>query len=126
MSDPTHSADVLAALDAWNTAFNAGDAAAVARLYVAEARFLPATHAVIVGPAAIEAFFAPMLAQGVTGHVNELVTSGGDGKLRYSGSRWTVQVPGPDGQMQPSSGFATHVFERQADGSLRIRLHTFN
>ncbi len=58
--------DFKAGLEAWNEAFNSGDAAAVARLYVEDARFLPATHQVIVGPAAVEAFFRPMLAAGVT------------------------------------------------------------
>ena len=121
-----HAIAATAALDAWNMAFNRADAAAVARLYAAEARFLPATHQVIEGPAAVEAFFTPMLAQGVTGHTNELVTSGDDGSLVYCGSRWTVRVPKEGGATETASGFATHVFRRDADGSLKILLHTFN
>jgi ketosteroid isomerase-like protein len=30
------------------------------------------------------------------------------------------------GKDQPLGGVATHVFERQSDGSLKIKLHTFN
>ena len=30
------------------------------------------------------------------------------------------------GLAQTAGGIATHVFERQADGSLKLRLHTFN
>lgn len=118
--------EVAAALAAWNEAFNRGDAAAVGRLYTADARFLPASHAVIVGPEAIAAFFAPMLAAGTTGHTNELITWGGDGRLAYVASRWTVRSPGADGRPETSTGTATHVLERQQDGGLRIRLHTFN
>lgn len=114
------------ALEAWNAAFNSGDAAAVAALYLADARFLPATHAVVVGPAAIEAFFRPMLAQGVTDHANELIVCGGAGRLVYVASRWTVRSPRGDGGSESSSGFATHLLERQLDGHLKIRLHTFN
>jgi ketosteroid isomerase-like protein len=31
-----------------------------------------------------------------------------------------------DGKPATFSGIATHVFERQADNSLKLRLHTFN
>lgn len=118
--------EARAALAAWNEAFNRADADAVAALYVAEARFLPATHEVVIGPAAIAAFFRPMLARGVTDHANELILCGGEGRLVYVASRWTVRSPTPDGGSEKSSGFATHVLERQATGGLRIRLHTFN
>ena len=114
------------ALEAWNEAFNRGDAAGVAALYLADARFLPATHEVVVGPAAIEAFFRPMLAQGVTGHANELIVCGGQGALVYVASRWTVRSPSADGGSETSSGFAAHVLERQPGGGLKIHLHTFN
>ena len=114
------------ALAMWNEAFNRGDAGAVAALYAPDARFLPATHEVVVGPAAVERFFRPMLAQGVTGHTNELIVCGGDGALVYVASRWTVRSPAVDGRMETSSGFATHVLERQPDGALKILLHTFN
>lgn len=117
--------EALAALAAWNGAFNRGDAAAVATLYVPEARFLPATHQVVIGPDAIEEFFRPMLAAGVTNHTNELIICGGDGSLVYVASRWTVDSPGKDSRMETSSGIATHVLERRG-GSLKIRLHTFN
>ena len=35
---------------------------------------------------------------------------------------------GPDDKpsLLIAGGIATHVFERQADGSLKLRLHTFN
>lgn len=114
------------ALEAWNQAFNRGDAAGVAALYLADAQFLPASHEVVVGPAAIEAFFRPMLAQGVTDHANAVIICGGEGALVYVASRWTVRSPRADGGSETSSGFATHLLERQPDGNLKIRLHTFN
>ena len=117
---------MIAAYAAWNEAFNRGDVAAVALLYVDDAHFLPATHQVIVGPDDIAAFFTPLLAAGMTGHTNELIAAGTDGRLVYGASRWTVRSRAPDGAEQTTSGFATHVFERQPDGSVRIKLHTFN
>src|SRR5690606_6253780 len=49
--------EVAAAYAVWDAAFNAGDAEAVGATYTADAIFLPATHDVIEGPAAISAFF---------------------------------------------------------------------
>ena len=37
-----------------------------------------------------------------------------------------VERQGFGWQDQPWGGIATHVFERQGDGSLKIKLHTFN
>jgi ketosteroid isomerase-like protein len=37
-------------------------------------------------------------------------------------------VSGKDDKGQPAtfSGVATHIFEKQPDGSLKLKLHTFN
>ena len=42
---------VSACYEAWDAAFNRGDAKAVAAAYLPNATFLPATHAVLSGPA---------------------------------------------------------------------------
>lgn len=117
---------VEAAYAAWDDAFNRGDARAVAGLYTRDATFLPATHAVIEGPAGIEEFFAPLLAQGVTGHRFELVTIHGDTNSIAAAARWTVTSPNADGSRTTSSGIATHLFVKQPGGGLKLRLHTFN
>ena len=57
MPKPSPEEEVIAAYAAWNEAFNRGDVAAVARLYLDDAHFLPATHQVIVGPGGIAGFF---------------------------------------------------------------------
>jgi ketosteroid isomerase-like protein len=44
----------------------------------------------------------------------------------YGTARWSAAGEGTDGSPQSLGGFATHVFERQGDGSLKLRLHTFN
>lgn len=117
---------VEAAYAAWDEAFNRGDAKALSSLYVADATFLPATHDVVEGPARIEAFFAPLLAQGVSGHRFTLITIHEDERSIAAAAHWTVLSPGPDGALTPSSGIATHLFLKQPDGGLKLRLHTFN
>jgi ketosteroid isomerase-like protein len=60
-----------------------GEVRTVAAAYLQDAKFLPATHAVLWGPAEIEEFFAGLFANGVAGHALRIIEVGGDGKLVY-------------------------------------------
>jgi len=118
--------DVTAAYAAFDAAFNKGDAKTLAAAYAPNAKLMPPTHEVAAGPAEIEKFFAGMFANGVTGHKLEVIDAGGDGKVVYGTSSWSVKGKDKDGKPATFTGIATHVFERQADNSLKLRLHTFN
>jgi ketosteroid isomerase-like protein len=87
---------------------------------------LPPTHEVASGPEAIEKFFAGLHANGVMDHKLELLDAGGDDKIAYGTAKWSAKGKDKDGKPATFSGIATHVFERQADNSLKLRLHTFN
>ena len=114
--------DVKAAYEQWNAAFNNGDAAQLANSYADEAVFLPPTHEVIEGPDGIQTFFDALFQNGVTSHALEVVKIMEDGDEIVAASKWSAK--GKDGT--PLGGIATHVFQRQADGSLKLTLHTFN
>jgi uncharacterized protein (TIGR02246 family) len=117
---------VSAAYAAWDAAFNAADAKAVAAFYTENATFLPASHDVIEGPAGVEKFFAGLFANGVTGHKLEIIrASGGDGML-VAAAKWSAQGKDANGAAASFGGVATHVFAVQPDGSLKLMLHTFN
>ena len=118
--------DVKAAYAAWDEAFNAGDAEAVASAYADDALFLPATHDVITGPEGVAGFFAPLFEQGVTGHKLELIEAREEGDAIVAAAKWSAAGKDAAGADQPWAGVATHVFERQDDGSLKLVLHTFN
>jgi ketosteroid isomerase-like protein len=118
--------DVTAAYAAWDAAFNKGDAKIVAAAYLPNAKLLPPTHKVASGPAAIETFFAGLHANGVTDHKLEVIDTGGDDKVIFGTATWSAKGKDKDGKPANFSGIATHVFERQADNSLKLRLHTFN
>jgi ketosteroid isomerase-like protein len=118
--------DVTAAYAAWDAAFNKSDAKAIAGAYLPNAKLLPPTHEVASGPAAIEKFFAGLHANGVTNHKLEVIDAGGDDKVVYGTAKWSAKGKDKDGKPADFSGIATHVFERQADNSLKLRLHTFN
>jgi len=118
--------EVKAAYSAWDAAFNKADAKAVAAFYTDNAIFLPATHDVIRGPDGVEKFFGGIFSMGVTGHKLELIEAQGDGNLLIGTAKWSAKGKDAKGADQPWSGMATHIFEKQADGSLKLRVHTFN
>jgi len=120
--------DVAAAYAAWDAAFNKGDAKTLAAAYLPNAKLLPPTHEVASGPAAIEQFFAGLHASGVTDHKLQVIDAGGDDKVVYGTANWSAKGKDKDkdGKSATFSGIATHVFERQPDNSLKLRLQTFN
>jgi ketosteroid isomerase-like protein len=118
--------DVEKAYAAWDAAFNKQDAKAVTANYLPTAKVLPPTHQVASGPMEIEKFWAGIFANGVTGHKLEIIDAGGDDKVFFGMAKWSATGKDKDGKTTPLSGVATHVFERQADGSLKLRVHTFN
>jgi len=118
--------EVVAAYAAWDAAFNKGDAKTLAAAYLPNAKLLPPTHEVASGPAAIEQFFAGLHASGVTDHKLQVIDAGGDDKVVYGTANWSANGKDKDGKPATFSGIATHVFERQPDNSLKLRLQTFN
>ena len=113
--------EVTAAYQAWDKAFNSGDAKQVAAFYTEDAVFLPPTHDVLKGPAGL-------FANGVTGHKLELIEVEGDAgdAVVVAAAKWSAQGKDASGNPATFGGVATHVFEKQPDGSLKLRLHTFN
>jgi ketosteroid isomerase-like protein len=118
--------DVKTAYAAWDAAFNKKDAKAIAAFYADDAEFLPATHEVIKGPAGVEKFFSGLFASGVTGHKLVLIEAHENGKILFGTAKWSANGKDANGKDQPWGGVATHIFERQNDGSLKLKLHTFN
>ena len=118
--------DVKSAFAAWDADFNKGDAKAVAAAYLPHAKLLPSTHQTALGQTAIETFYAGALASGITDHKLELIDAGGDDKIVYATARWSAKGRDKDAKPATFSGFATYVFERQADNSLKLLLQTWN
>ncbi len=87
---------------------------------------MPTTHEVVEGPAGIERFFEGIFAGGLTGHRFELITTHADGDTLVAAAKWTVRGKNAGGSPATFDGIATHVILQQPDGSLKLRLHTFN
>jgi uncharacterized protein (TIGR02246 family) len=118
--------DVKAAYSAWDAAFNEADAKAIAAFYTEDAIFLPVTHEVVMGPGGVEKFFDGIFGMGATGHKLELIDAQADGNLLVGTAKWSANGKDDKGADQPWAGLATHVFEKQADGSFKLKVHTFN
>ena len=117
---------VRTAYAAWNAAFNRADAKTLAAFYTSDASFLPATHDIIEGPQGVETFFSGLFASGVTDHTLDLIRTTGDERILVAAAKWSAVGKDAAGKTTRFGGVATHVFERQPDGSLKLRLHTFN
>ncbi len=118
--------EVRSAYAAWDQAFNAADAEAVAAAYTQDALFLPATHDVISGPEGVADFFTAVFDMGVSGHKLDLIEARDEGDAVVAAANWTANGKDAEGADQPWSGLATTVFERQDDGELKLVVHTFN
>ena len=117
---------VRATYSAWNAAFNKGDSKAVAAFYTADTSFLPATHDIIQSLDGVEKFFSGLFASGVTDHTLDLIRTTQDDKIVIAVAKWSAAGKDSLGKTTRFSGLATHLFERQSDGTLKLRLHTFN
>ena len=123
-ADPA--ADVTTAYAAWDAAFNSGDAKGVCALYTDDAILLPPTHDVIKGPDGVDKFIAGILGMGAKGHKFELIEASGDGNIVYGTAKWSVTGKDSAGADQPWGGLSMAIFEKQADGSLKIKALAVN
>jgi uncharacterized protein (TIGR02246 family) len=117
---------VKSAYSAWDAAFNSKDGNAVAAFYTDDAYFLPPSHKVIEGHQGIAEFFSGLFKNGVTGHKLEMIEADGSGDIVFGAAKWSASGKDDKGQPATFSGVATHVFEKQSDGKLKLKLHTFN
>ena len=101
--------EVKQAYDAWNEAFNQGDAAALAALYSDDSLLLPATHDVVEGPEGVQRFFQGLFDGGVTGHALELIEVIEGDETTVAAARWSARGKDASGAEAAFGGIATHV-----------------
>src|SRR5262245_58505007 len=114
------------AYSAWDAAFNKKDANAIAAFYTDDAYFLPPTHKVIEGPKGVAEFFSGLFKGGVTNHKLEMIEANGNGNIVIAAAKWSAKGKDKKGKVTDFHGLSIHVFEKQTDGILKLKLHTFN
>jgi uncharacterized protein (TIGR02246 family) len=112
--------------DGWNSAFNSGNADAVASLYTPDAVVLPSTHAFVRGTSAIRDFWNGLISAGVREHGIEMVDAQAVGDIAFATGKWSANAPADGGKTQRYEGTIVMVFRRQGDGSWMACLHTWN
>lgn len=127
---PTHSVDDQSALQQLNSLrasllkhYNAGDAAAVAALYSEDARLLPPEFEMIVGRAAIEAFWKVATDAGL-----QLALPDPDieieGNIAYVVGPYTFTLPGETTPFE--YGKYVEIWRKMDGGSWKMVVDTFN
>ena len=74
----------------------------------------------------VEKFLQGILETGTKDHKFEMIEAREEGNIIYAAAKWSATGKDSEGKDQTWSGVATHVFERQSDGSLKLKLNTFN
>lgn len=119
--------EITAINTAYDTAFNHKDAAAIAKLYVADAHVMPAPAGEVVsGRAEIEAFMAGLIKAGVIDHKLTMIEVVEEGDIAYQRGKWAGAMVDEKGVRQTFGGNVQVVYRKQADGKWLAVTHIWN
>lgn len=108
--------------EAYNEAFNRGDAAGCAAFFTDDVMLLPPDEPMIVGKEAFEESYRSRIKQNTGGtHTNALVDYGVEGDLAYQVGTFAIADSDP-----PEQGKFVNVLKRQPDGSWKVCVSIFN
>lgn len=122
--------DYRAAIEAVNAqfiaAYTAGDAATVTSLFTEDALVLPPDASEIRGPAEIEALWQSWLDAGITNLVITTKSVEGSGDTAYEVGEFSADAPDGNGGMLKATGNFVVVWKRDADGTWKYHIDTWN
>ena len=108
----------------WEAAFNAGDTAALTRLYAADATVVPPSMEIVSDHAEIGQFWAAKFGAGMRDFRLDTINLRAEGDRVYTTAAWSANVK-TSGHSHVIDGEMTSVLERQVDGSWKIRLQNW-
>lgn len=112
---------------AFDAAFNSKNAVAIGQLYSDNAVVMPAPAGEpVLGSAAIQSFFAGLIAAGVIEHQLTLDEAVEDGNLAYQRGKWAGAMLNEKGEKQTFGGNVHLVYRKQADGGWKAVTHIWN
>jgi ketosteroid isomerase-like protein len=117
---------VAATRAAFVAALQGGDAGAAAAVYADTARLLAPSAELIRGRSAIEAFWRTGLEAGIVGVELEALELERNDDVAYELGRYALRLEPLDGGAVVDRGKYALVHERQADGSWKRAVETFN
>lgn len=122
--------DIRPAMEAANTqflaAFNTPNPPAFLPLYTADAVLFFQGAPPVTGPDAIKQFWESRIKLGIRDHTLEIIETGADGKYAFQTSKATVQLVRENGEKTLIAGHTVRVFEKQSDGTWKVKIHMYN
>jgi uncharacterized protein (TIGR02246 family) len=122
--------DIRPAMEAANAqflaAFNTPNPSAFPPLYTKDSVLFFQGAWPITGPEAITQFWESQIKLGVRDHTYDIIETGADGKYAYQVTKNTVQLVRDTGERTPIAGHSVRIFEKQSDGTWKIKIHMFN
>jgi len=122
--------DIRPAMEAANAqflaAFNTPNPSAFPPLYTKDSVLFFQGVPPITGPEAIKQFWESRIKLGVRDHTFDIIETGADGKYAYQVTKNTVQLVRDTGEKTLTAGHTVRIFEKQNDGTWKIRIHMFN
>lgn|SRR5262249_7966020 len=126
MSQADFKAAIEKAIAAWEKAFNAKDAAAVAKLYTEDATLLPPGSPAVKGRANIQSFFESFISAGGSDAKLRVVQVESSGDMAYEIGAFEAVLPQPQGGTARGSGKYVVIWKRQSDGLVKLAVDIFN
>lgn len=108
--------------DAYNEAFNRGDAAGCAAFFTEDVMLLPPGEPMLRGREAFIETYQERMRQSVGGtHTNVLIDFGVEGDMAYQIGTYAIADADP-----PERGKFVNVLKRQSDGTWKVCVSIFN
>jgi ketosteroid isomerase-like protein len=122
--------DIRPAMEAANAqflaAFNTPKPSAFPPLYTKDSVLFFQGAPPVTGPEAIRQLWESQIKLGVRDHTYDIIETGADGKYAYQVTRNTVQIVRDTGERTLIAGHTVRIFEKQSDGTWKIKIHMFN
>jgi uncharacterized protein (TIGR02246 family) len=107
-------------------AFNTPNPSAFLPLYTKDSVLFFQGAPPVTGPEAIKQFWESRIKLGVRDHTFDIIETGADAKYAYQVTKNTVQLVRDTGEKTLTAGHTVRIFEKQNDGTWKIKIHMFN
>lgn len=112
--------------DNWSRALSQGDSADLGRFYTPDAVVLPPSSEILASYDAIKGYWDGLHKIGVNNYSIYDVNLKIEGDFAYQTALWEAKRITPEGNSIEFDGNLSNVFERQPDGSWKIKLQSWN
>ncbi len=126
MANPSEQAEIGKINSAWANSISKGDIAAVGELYSADAVMLPPSSEILNNRSEIRGYWENLKSNGISNYNLSQVGLEVKGNLAYETALWEATRKTNTGDEITFEGNISNVYEKQADGSWKIKLQSWN